>query len=113
MEGNNELRALSDIESVETFEQLTEVLRKEKVIARKDGRNCNTGNIIDLIDDLRNFLEKEADKLKDLSQEEIKNWIVKNRLKVLRTVTRTEGLRETVIQLLIAEVIGRQSNDKR
>jgi len=110
MANKNELRVIGDIEETSDFDKLYEILRRKKVIAGSK-YNYEARYLIDRINQIREELEdsrRDGD-IKILAQEKIKEFMEKDEIlkKLLRDITKREGLRAKVKELAINELTGK------
>ncbi len=107
----DEIRVLGDIEGADNFGNLYEILRRKQIIIGSNGREYKAGDLIELIEDFREDLEhlQKQDKIKELTVESVKRLVFENEfLKTdILNITRSEGLRNRVVDLAINEVIER------
>ena len=110
MANENELRVIGDIEEVSDFDKLYEILKSKWVIT---GSICNyeACYLIDKISQIREELEdlRREGKIETLTQEKIKEFMAGNEIlkKLLRDITKSEGLRAKVKELAIDELMGK------
>jgi len=110
MVNKNELRIIGDIEEAPDFDKLYEILRSKKIIT---GSKCNyeACYLIDKINQIREELEdsRRDEDIEILAQKKIKEFMEKDEIlkKLLRDVTKSEGLRAKVKELAIDGLIGK------
>jgi len=108
----NELRIIGDIEEAPSFDKLYEIIRKKGIITSSKHK-YEAPYLINKIDQIRGELgdSQKEDEIKDLSRKAIKRFMAKKNLiikKLIIDITRSNGLRAKVIELVINEVIERK-----
>jgi hypothetical protein len=93
---------VNNIEMVENFGQLYDFIRGKGQIQGSKAV-YQTGDLIDLIEDIRTELEKQ--KINKVTKPEIQAFIKRNN-PLFEKITRAQGLRKKVIELSIKEVRG-------